>query len=645
MPQQTDQLPKITARKPGWTRLLVSRPLIRLSILVVLASLLGGSIWLALSQQQLIITNGSDRWASDQRATAASIPFNAPEAVQIPVDPAFAAYYQTRAGAQRLGAPITPGFAVPGGWMQMFTANALFLPGARRAASTPASLADQYIASLIQNGLKDRQSGIIQLPLLQTLLTVGSRATVGGGLTYVDLRRAANPDQMTPAPATASAARGVFIQTGTRDGQQIGHIIPAALWAYITRRDVSPDGWQTDIGPPLTEAIPFVSVRYGASHRMLVQAFWRGAFVMDRDASDAGQPRIQPLAVGVAYLQTLVPPLATPAARTPTWASRALDILDQPVVGRPLLHIGPNFPLALAGAAQWRAGALWYRVAWQAPKTSGSGWAPASSLTFSAPAHVAAAAWSPASASAVTTPDESSPWASFARLSPDLARYLARLGSNTSAVVYDLTRQHYYAYHLDNQYLMGNAVKLPFLLAFLTMTEQQGRRPNADEMKALTAMMETGDDDAGANLYNAIGRAPGLKAYLEQLGVTRLEPENDDWVYATGRPLAMVQLLTLLYGGKVLTPTDQSLALSLLEHTAPDQQVGVGDTRPPGAAVAMKDGWVMGTDGLWAMNTSGIVTVGSETYVISVFSAHLNSLSEGQDIARQVCARVAALLA
>ncbi|HEU5369432.1 MAG TPA: hypothetical protein VFU69_13245, partial [Ktedonobacterales bacterium] len=205
MPQQTDQLPKITtARSTGQARLLVSRPIIRLGIFAVLASLLGGSIWLALSsQQQVSVTNGADRWANDQSATAASIPFTAPVAAQIPVDSAFAAYYQAHAGAKLLGAPITPGFAISQGRMQFFSASALFLPGAQRAASTPASQADQQIASLIQNGLKDRHSGIIQLPLLQTLLTVGSRAIVGGGLTYVDLRRATQPDQMTPAPATA----------------------------------------------------------------------------------------------------------------------------------------------------------------------------------------------------------------------------------------------------------------------------------------------------------------------------------------------------------------------------------------------------------------------------------------------------------
>lgn len=54
----------------------------------------------------------------------------------------------------------------------------------------------------------------------------------------------------------------------------------------------------------------------------------------------------------------------------------------------------------------------------------------------------------------------------------------------------------------------------------------------------------------------------------------------------------------------------------------------------------MKDGWVPAPDGLWVMNTSGIVTLGSETYVISVYSQEDSSLYEGWDIAEQVCALV-----
>jgi beta-lactamase class A len=645
MPQSTEQITSgmILRRKS-----LVTSPLVRLGALLVLLSLLGGSIWAYLQAQtntRIIATNGSDRWATDHQQTAVTIPFPAPETLQLAVDPAFVSYYHAHDGARLLGAPLTPGFAVAQGWMQYFTYDALLQPGIHRATST--GQPDQQLDRLMQDGLRDRQTGITRLPLLQALLTVGSLATVGGGLRYVDLRSATNPDQMIPDSTAQPTAQGVFIAGGTLNGKQVGHIIPAAMWAYITRHDVSPDGWQTDFGAPLTEAIPYVNVEYGVSHRMLLQVFARGVLTMDRDLQDAsGQPLFQMLNTGVAYLQTLTPPAAL-GMRGSIWTNSALDILNAPATGNPVLHVAQSFPLTLTGKTQWSAGMLWYQVRWKNTQSAGTGWAPANDLTFSAPAKPSSTASKPAE-SAV---GNGATLASFDQLSPGLAQYLKSQSSTTGAAVYDLTTQKYYAYQPNNQYLMGDSIKLPFLLAFLSMTEQQGRHPTSDEMSILKTMMSTTDvdpedDDADADmLYNEIGRALGLKEYLNGLGITGLTPENDDWTYSLTQPQAMVQLLTMLYQGKILTPEDRALALSLLQlHTTPNQQIGVGDTRPQGAAVTLQDGWVMGTDALWAMNSAGIVTVGGETYVIAVYSSHLNTLDQGRDIARQVCGRVAALL-
>ncbi len=634
-------LPKTKSEMNQWPRHVLSRPLIMVGTIALLLSLLGvGLLWYlnAPPGSRVVITNGADRWARDNATTAGAIPFTAPETLQIPVDPAFTAYYQTHAGAKLLGAPVTPGFPIAEGWIQFFTANALLLPAAHPSISANESQAEQQIESLIQDGLKDRRTGITQLPLLHTLLTIGSQVTVGGGLTYADLRNATSPDQMKPVPAAHSASpadplqsllsQGEFIQTGTRDGKQIGHVIPAPIWTYMTRRDVSPDGWQTDLGAPLTDAIPFADVQFGVSHRLLIQAFWRGALIMDRDVKDAsGHPLIYPLDTGVAYLKTLVPPTPVLVAHSSIWATSDISILSAPNAGIPTVHVGPGFPLHLLGNAEWNAGTLWYQVQWQGTNTSGTGWAPASGTTFTAPGSTAA-------------------WAAFDLLSPSLAQYLTSQSTTTSAVVYDLTRQRYYAQptSLSKQYLMGNAVKLPVVLAFLAMTEQQGRRPSSDEVTMLTALMQSTDAETGEELYDEIGRALGLKEYLRRIGVAGLEPENDDLLYSEAQPLAMVHLLSMLYQGKVLTSQDRALVFSLLESAPPEQQVGVGDTRPEGATVVVKDGWVVGTDGLWAMNSSGIVTVNGETYIIAVYSAHLHSLADGQAIARQVCARVAVLL-
>ncbi len=58
----------------------------------------------------------------------------------------------------------------------------------------------------------------------------------------------------------------------------------------------------------------------------------------------------------------------------------------------------------------------------------------------------------------------------------------------------------------------------------------------------------------------------------------------------------------------------------------------------------MKDGWLPGPDDLWAMNSSGIVTLGGETYIIAVDTQEQNSLEDGQTIVQRVCNVVASLL-
>ena len=48
-------------------------------------------------------------------------------------------------------------------------------------------------------------------------------------------------------------------------------------------------------------------------------------------------------------------------------------------------------------------------------------------------------------------------------------------------------------------------------------------------------------------------------------------------------------------------------------------------------------------DGLWAVNTSGIVTAGSETYIIVVYTEHQLSENAGWTIARYVCSHAGLL--
>lgn len=269
---------------------------------------------------------------------------------------------------------------------------------------------------------------------------------------------------------------------------------------------------------------------------------------------------------------------------------------------------------------------LWYHVQWSTPKNTARGWVSAAAITFASPGNVVG-------------------WASFDALSPDLQSYLTGLGPDVGAEVYDVTRQHYYTYNSDTQFIVASSMKVPIMLTFLDMIEQQGREPDDQEIGLLTTMIENSNNDSASALYyNAIGGAAGITNYMQKIGITGLSPSDSAWGYSLITPQAMVNLLTALYKGTILTAPDRALALNLMENVESDQQVGVGDTVPGGANVAMKDGWVTGHDNLWAMNTSGIVTLGKEIYIISIYTQEQSSLDDGQAIVRQVCSTVASSL-
>lgn len=229
-------------------------------------------------------------------------------------------------------------------------------------------------------------------------------------------------------------------------------------------------------------------------------------------------------------------------------------------------------------------------------------------------------------------------------LSPDLSAYLTGLGTQAGVVVYDVTHQHTYVYNGDTSFLTASSIKVPIMLAFFARTESQGREPNGDEIKLLTAMIEHSDNDAASALFNDIGRAAGLASYLHQIGVGDLVPNDNAWGYSQITPQAMVRLLTQLHYGTILTAPDRATALYLMQHVEAGQQWGVGNTAPSGATFAMKNGWVPGPDGLWSVNTSGIVEADGVTYLIAVYTQRQPSLAAGQAIVQQVCRSVAASL-
>jgi beta-lactamase class A len=304
-------------------------------------------------------------------------------------------------------------------------------------------------------------------------------------------------------------------------------------------------------------------------------------------------------------------------------------------------HEASGFAFTATGQAAWSAGALWYQVMWHASDAQGSrtGWVRAEDVSF------AVANLAPPTSGASAQGGGFASSGVGVLLGVSLNAYVATLGGTAGFAAYDVTHDTWYGYNQQMSFIMASSSKVVIMLTLLSETEAQGREPNGNETYLLATMIENSNNDSAQALFDEIGGASAMAAFMAHAKVGGVQPNADAWGWSTTTPQAMVQLLALLYRGKVLTAQDRSLVLGLMGQVETDQRNGVGDTAPAGAAVALKDGWVTGPDGQWVANSSGIVTLGQETYIVAVYTHHDSSLDQGWAITRQIARMVARLLA
>jgi beta-lactamase class A len=632
-------------QRPRKVKPLVWGGLAGAALLLLLPALLASILWPALGLLGLAspfsgppdnLPRGARAWATATTTTPLVDDDANFGAQTYPVDAQLAAGYAAHGGLGALGAAVTPAFTCNLGLVQFFANGALLRESQGTTPQSVSTAADHDLApALAHDGDLDAATDTEWLPLSHALLTGGSAALIGGAgsdITYAKLRKAtlavelrAEPASVkqrikpnAPLPQSVAQDGGAFVVEGTRGGKYVGHSIPEPIWSYVTQRQIAPHGWQRDIGEPLTEPLPLtVTGSDGQPRHLLAQAFWQTIIISDLDAPQA--TTMQP--IGLDYLHTFGAPTAFPSAGGRFWTTQDGALRTAPGASAVAVSLNTNAAVTLTGAAQWSQGALWYAVNWASPSRKGSAW-------------VAMAALSTTQPSGPTT-------AGFDALSPGLASYLSGIGDDVGVQVDDLSRNMIYTYHPNNRFIMASSAKVPLLVSYLTLIESRGRGPNGYELATMTAMIEHSDNNAAQVIYDTIGDDSGQQGYMQSWGITDYSPNPNGWGWGAWSPSDMAHLLSLLQAGKVLNSSDRALAFHLMESIESDQRFGVGDTAPSNATVAMKDGWVPGPDGSWFVNTSGIVTVGSETYIITVYTGEQNSFGSGQNIVNHVCGAVA----
>ncbi len=554
-----------------------------------------------------------------------------------PIESHFAKSYAARNGQAVLGPAVTSAFDCNLGLVQFFANGALLAPKPSDA-DTPegTSSVNTLDPTLMRDGYDDTANGVVWLPLTHALLEAGSKAPIGGdtsSATYATLRNATQVIQLTPTPAQALHIKanaplpqvvpldnGSFVIEGSRGGKLVGHAIPAPIWSFITDKQMSPNGWMRDFGEPVTDALPVTATSGGQEHHLLAQVFWQTIVLTDLD--NPGSTTIQ--SIGVDYLRTLGAPTAHQASGVRQWLTQDGALRTAPGENNVAVNLNTNSAVTLTGQTAWSHGLLWLAADWSTPSRNGEAWVATTALTATAPT-------SPASGG-------------FDILSPDLASYLNSQGDSASAVVYDVTRNFQYTYNPNGLFTMASSAKVPLMVEYLQYIEGQGRGPNDFETSTMTAMIENSDNNAAEVIYDTLNYDAGERAAMQSWGINDFVSDPNGWGWGQWSAADMAHLLTMMQSGKILNASDRAFAFNLMQNIESDQRFGVGDTAPANSTVAMKDGWVNEPDGAWAVNTSGIVTVGGETYIIAVYTKEQDSFSSGQDIVNHVAGAVAQAL-
>ncbi|EKX60383.1 hypothetical protein Sipo8835_15125 [Streptomyces ipomoeae] len=180
----------------------------------------------------------------------------------------------------------------------------------------------------------------------------------------------------------------------------------------------------------------------------------------------------------------------------------------------------------------------------------------------------------------------------------------------------------------DGQFDTASIVKADILAALLLQAQDEGRRLTAQEKTYASAMIRESDNASATALWETIGRAAGLDAANERLGLTGTEGGDGlYWGLTQTTAADQLALLRQVFGdgandeGSVLSAASRAYMRELMGGIASGQDWGVSAAADGGGEFALKNGWLPRTaTGLWDINSIGRVTVAGKDYLIAVVS-------------------------
>jgi beta-lactamase class A len=232
------------------------------------------------------------------------------------------------------------------------------------------------------------------------------------------------------------------------------------------------------------------------------------------------------------------------------------------------------------------------------------------------------------------------------------ASYVSRRNGVVLAAVYDLRTGQTWQFGRGQPQDEASVVKLDVLETLLAERGRSGTELSASDRTLAGQMIEDSDNDAATSLWDAVGGASGIRSFNTAAGLADTVPSScvncpgfpwPGWGLSTTVPGDQLTLLrALVEPNSLLTSTERSYALSLLENVTPDQRWGVTGGVPDQATVALKNGWLPldSANNNWQINSVGWISGSGRDYLIAVLTTGNPTEQYGIDTIDQLAAMV-----
>ena len=220
------------------------------------------------------------------------------------------------------------------------------------------------------------------------------------------------------------------------------------------------------------------------------------------------------------------------------------------------------------------------------------------------------------------------------------------------AAVYDLRTGQTWQLGRGQPQDEASVVKLDVLETLLAERGRSGTGLSAGDRSLAGQMIQDSDNDAATSLWDEVGGAGGIRSFNTSAGLADTVPSScvdcpgfpwPGWGLTTTTPADQLTLLrTLVEPNSLLTSTERSYALSLMENVTPDQRWGVTGGVPAQVTVALKNGWLPlnSANNNWQINSVGWISGSGRDYLIAVLSTGNPTEQYGIDTIDQLAAMV-----